>query len=40
VPICVMTFSDVVRPPVQSALLECSRLTRSRSHHATIARDV
>ena len=28
VPVCLMTFGDMIRPPVQSALRKCSRRTR------------
>jgi hypothetical protein len=40
VPICVMTFRDVVRPSVQSALRDYLRWTHGRRYRATIMRDV
>jgi len=39
VPICVVTFSDVICPSVQSGLRGCFRRTRGRSHRGTIARE-
>ena len=40
VPVCIMTFRDVVCPSVQSALRDCLRWTRGRRHYAGIVGDV